>query len=38
MSSDVRGDVEIYEYFSDCLKLFMKKMMLLNKLMNSDCE
>lgn len=34
MSDEPRGDIEIYEYFSECLKIFRKRMLLFCKIAN----
>ena len=34
MNNEPRGDIEIYEYFSECLKIFRKRMLLLFKIVN----
>lgn len=38
MIDDAKGEVEIYEYFSECLRVFMKKMALITKIANSDSD
>lgn len=38
MIDDARGDVQIYEYFSECLRVFMKKMALITKIAHSDSD
>lgn len=34
MKDEPRGDIEIYEYFSECLKIFRKRIMTVCKLAN----
>lgn len=38
MIDEGKGDVQIYEYFSECLRVFMKKMALITKIANCDSD